>query len=268
MASERIAIGVLEELGYKIVELNKKIEIDGVEVGEVDAIVVDQSGEQYAVEIKAGRIDVTGIRQAYVNALLTKSKPLVIAKGYADEAARGLADKLGVRVIQLSDVFLVDSEELYIIIREVIEETLTDYLEVFYAFSPSVKQEQLQILEAIAQSSTIDEASERLGLDPSSLAKRIEDLKRTGIIPRWASKYNTVRRVAQLITHRQRLMSAQEESKRVLEHIKEIEDQFKTLHGNIVALNQQIQKILIQLSKLETKIQENNSQSDIVEKQG
>jgi len=139
VASEKIALGVLEELGYSIVETGKKIILNGVEVGEVDVVAVDSSNNKYAVEVKAGRIDVSGVRQAFVNAMILGAKPLVVCKGFADEAARELAEKLGVRVIQLSDVFLVESEEIYTIVREVIEETLTDYLEVFYGFKRNTK---------------------------------------------------------------------------------------------------------------------------------
>lgn len=249
IASERIAIGVLEELGYKVLETGKKIVINGVEIGEVDAIAIDQSGEQYAVEIKAGRIDVSGIRQAYVNALLVNCKPLVVSKGFSDDAAKELAERLNVKVIQLSDVFLVESEELYLVIREIIEETLTDYLEVFYGFNPVIKQEHLQVLEAITRSPTISEAAERLGLDISGLAKKIDEMRRQGIIPRWATKYNTVKRVSQLITQRHVFQSAQEESRKVIEYAKTLEEQFKQLQTSISQLNNQLQKILSQLDE-------------------
>ncbi|MCC6053108.1 MAG: recombinase RecB, partial [Desulfurococcaceae archaeon] len=56
LASERIAIGVLEDMGFRIVETGKKIVINNTEIGEIDAIVEDQSGEKYAVEVKAGRL--------------------------------------------------------------------------------------------------------------------------------------------------------------------------------------------------------------------
>ncbi|MEM4662384.1 MAG: restriction endonuclease, partial [Desulfurococcaceae archaeon] len=159
IASEKIALGVLEELGYRVLEVGKKIELGGVEVGEIDVIVADSAGELYAVEVKAGKIDVSGIRQAYVNALLVGTRPMVVCKGFADDAAKELAERLGVRVIQLSDVFLVESEEIYTIVREVIEETLTDYLEVFYGYSPQLKPEHFEILNAIYTSTTVDEAA-------------------------------------------------------------------------------------------------------------
>ncbi|MEM2512068.1 MAG: endonuclease NucS, partial [Ignisphaera sp.] len=126
ISSEKIAQEVLENLGFKILETRKKIILNNIEVGEIDAIALDENGDAYAVEVKAGKADITGIRQAYINALLLNVKPIIVCKGFADDAARELAEKLGVRVIQLSDLFLVESEELNIIVREVIEETLTE----------------------------------------------------------------------------------------------------------------------------------------------
>jgi len=255
MASEKIAIGVLEELGYKIIETSKRIEINGVEVGEIDVVASDQQGEIYAVEVKAGRIDVSGIRQAYVNALLINAKPLVVCKGFADDAARELAEHLGVRVIQLSDVFLVESEELYTIVREVIEETLTDYLEVFYGFNPQLKPDHLEILYAIHNSTTIDEAASKLGLDPAGLARKIDELKRIGVIPKWATKYNSVKRIAQVVIQKQSMMSALEETRKLIENLKQVEEQLKTIQGSISTLNQQLKKLQDLIVKLEVKTQ-------------
>jgi predicted RecB family endonuclease len=254
VASERIALGVLEELGYRVLETSRKIEINGVEVGEVDVLATDDSGKLYAVEVKAGKIDVSGIRQAYVNSLILGALPMVICKGFADDAARELADKLGVKVVQLSDVFLVESEEIYTIMREVIEETLTDYLEVFYGYSPQIKPEHLDVLSAIYSSSTIDEAASKLGVDVAALARKIEELKKQGIIPKWATKYNTVKRVVQLLIQKQSVTSALEESKKLIEVVKSYEEQFKNLQEALQLLNQQIRRLTELISKLESKI--------------
>ncbi|MEM1780407.1 MAG: YraN family protein, partial [Desulfurococcaceae archaeon] len=208
LSSEKIAMAVLEELGYKILDTRRKIELSGIEVGEIDIVVSDEEGNIYAVEVKAGKLDVTGIRQAYINALLLNAKPLVICKGFADDAAKELAEKLGVKTIQLSDVFLVESEELYTIMREVIEETLTEYLELFYGYGVALKQEHLDIVNAIYSSPTIEEAAEKLGIDVHTLAKRIEELRKQGIIPRWATKYGSIRRIAQILLHKQNITSA------------------------------------------------------------
>lgn len=262
VASEKIALGVLEEMGYRILEVGKKIELSGVEVGEVDVVVADSSGEIYAVEVKAGKIDVSGLRQAYVNSLLIGAKPMVICKGYADDAAKELAEKLGIKVIQLSDVFLIESEEVYTIVREVIEETLTDYLEIFYGFNPQIKQEYVEVLNAIYTSTTIEEAAEKLSLDVPTLAKKIDELKKHGVIPKWASKYSTVRRVAQILIHRRSIASALEESKRLVEVAKSLEEQFKALQNTLQALNQQVQRLATLIAKLETRAQQSGEKQE------
>jgi predicted RecB family endonuclease len=255
-ASERIAIGVLEELGYRVLETSKKIVLGDTEIGEIDVLVEDSRGEKYAVEVKAGRLDVGGVRQAYVNALVLGVKPMVVCKGFADEAARELAEKLGVRVVQLSDVFLVESEEIYSIVREVVEEVLTEYFELFYGYTVQLKQEQYELLSVIYSSSSIEEAAEKLNVDVSTLARRIDDLRRQGIIPKWASKYNSVRRIAQILLQKQSVISALEESRRLVESLKNLLDQLKLLQGTLHSITQQLTKTQQILSKLEKQDEE------------
>jgi predicted RecB family endonuclease len=256
-ASERIAIGVLEELGYRVLETSKKIVLGNTEIGEVDVLVEDSSGEKYAVEVKAGRLDVGGVRQAYVNALVLGVKPMVVCKGFADDAARELAEKLGVRVVQLSDVFIVESEEIYSIVREVVEEVLTEYFELFYGYTIQLKQEHYELLSTIYSSSNIEEAAEKLNVDTSTLAKRIDELRRQGIIPKWASKYSSVRRIAQILLQKQSVTSALEESKKLAENLKSIVDQLKSIQTTLYSLTQQLTKIQQAFSKLEKQSGEN-----------
>ncbi|MEM1644459.1 MAG: restriction endonuclease [Ignisphaera sp.] len=251
ISSEKIAQEVLENLGFKVIETRKKVILNNVEVGEIDAIAVDENGDTYAVEVKAGKADITGIRQAYINALLLNAKPIIVCKGFADDAAKELAEKLGVRVIQLSDLFLVESEELNIIVREVIEETLTEYLELFYSFSPSIKPEHLEILQAIHATSTIEDAAEKLGLDVASFMKKVDELRKLGVIPKWAKKYMSIKRVAQLLIQKQNVASALEESKKLIENTKNLYDQLKQFQNLITSLNHQLQRLNIHISKLE-----------------
>ncbi|MEM4627646.1 MAG: hypothetical protein QXX37_05125, partial [Ignisphaera sp.] len=138
LSSERVAVSVLEELGYNVLEMRKKVVVNETVVGEVDAVVDDGTGQLFAVEIKAGKIDISGIRQAYVNSVILGMKPLVICKGFADDAAKELAEKLGVKIIQLSDIFLVESEELEIILREVVEDAIANYFEIFYGMPHNI----------------------------------------------------------------------------------------------------------------------------------
>lgn len=244
VSSEQIAHSVLEELGFRVVETRKKIVLSGVEVGEVDVVAEDPAtGTLYAVEVKAGRLDVSGIRQAYVNALLIGATPMVICKGFADDAARELAEKLGVKVIQLSDIFLVESEELYLVIKEAVEEVLADYFELFYGHEVTLKPEHVAILEAVRKYSTIEEAAEKLGLSVHDFAKRLDDLRKQGVIPKWASKYSTIKRVAQVLLQKQSLASALEESRKLVENVKALSEQLKVLQSELRALSTAVSKI-------------------------
>lgn len=255
LSSERIAHAVLEELGFRVLELRRKIVLSGIEVGEVDVIAEDPATKDvYAVEVKAGKLDVSGIRQAYVNALLVGAKPMVICKGLADDAAKELAEKLGVKVLQLSDVFLVESEELYTIVKEVVEDVLTEYFEVFYGFEPYLKPEYYSIIEAIYKSSTIEEAAEKLGVNVQELARKIDELKKAGVIPKWATKYSSIKRVTQILIQKQNVSSALEESRKLLEFAKTLGDQLKATQSTLQEVNKYISKLITLLSKLESKV--------------
>ncbi|MEZ0319918.1 MAG: restriction endonuclease [Pyrobaculum sp.] len=110
---ERYVLDILPSLGFTPKALRYKIYRGDVEVGEVDILAVDNKGETYAIEVKAGRVDIAGIRQAYVNAKLIGAKPMVIARGYADEGARELAKELGVEVVLLPDYIFLSIDDLY-----------------------------------------------------------------------------------------------------------------------------------------------------------
>ena len=61
-SSERIAVDVLERMGFKVLERGRRIVVDGVEVGEADIIAESPSGDRYCVEVKAGRASVNDLR--------------------------------------------------------------------------------------------------------------------------------------------------------------------------------------------------------------
>ncbi len=203
-SSERIALSMLEQLGYRVIDTRVKVRVDGIEIAEIDAIVEDEQGERYAVEIKAGRIDVTGLRQAYVNAELLGLKPMIVAKGFADEAAEALAEKLGVKTILLSDYYLVEAEELEILIREAIGQIISDTL-TLVAAGPMVSPEEQRVLEAIASSPNIAEAADKLGVSVKELTRIINRMRSRGILPHNAKQYYLVRYYASIILFKQKL---------------------------------------------------------------
>jgi len=203
-SSENIALQYLEENGYKIIERNYKIKIDNIEVGEVDAIVEDSEGCKYAVEIKAGNIDVNGIRQAYVNAELLKMKPLIIAKGYADESAEKLAEQLGVKIILLSDVYLVESEELETVVYSAINRILQDVLDTLIN-NQSITPEELDFIEKLAYSKTIKDLAEKCNLGLNEVVWKIKRLENKGVLKSRGRGFQELRLQAQLVFLREKI---------------------------------------------------------------
>jgi len=203
-SSELIALEYLEKKGFKIVETRKKIRIEGVEVGEVDAIIESQNGERYAVEIKAGSVDVTGIRQAYVNAVLLGMKPLVVAKGFADDSALALARELGVEVLELGNQYLVEAEELEVIVESAIQGLLRRVLDIVLSNEP-VPPQELAVIENIAKSRDIKEFADSLKTSVENAVKHIKRLQGRRLLPEDTKSYSELRMYAQLILLREKL---------------------------------------------------------------
>ncbi len=108
---EDMVEGLLASMGFEVVGKRSEVSIRGVKVAEVD-LVAHKNGEVWAVEAKAGKVDVSGIRQAYVNAKVLGARPLVVCRGFSDESAKVLADTLGVTVVLLPEYVYVSLEEL------------------------------------------------------------------------------------------------------------------------------------------------------------
>ena len=198
----------------------------GIDVAEVDAIAEDPNGIKYAVEIKAGRLDVSGVRQAYINAKLLGLKPLVICKGFVDEAAKATAEELGVKVIELSDQFLVDSEELEIIVRESVETIIDDYLASLLTPSPILKDNDIKVLKAIAENPTLADAAESLNLDLTQLLEKINVLKKKNVLPR-TRNYRALRRRAKILLYK---LLFEKRISEVLNKLEEAINEIKSLH--------------------------------------
>lgn len=203
-SSELIALEYLEKQGFRIEETRKKIKIEGVEIGEVDAIAISPSGEKYAVEIKAGRVDVAGIRQAYVNALLLGLKPLIVAKGYADDSAMMLARELDVKVIELGDQYIVDSEELEIIVESAIYGLLRKILGVVTSNEP-IPPQDYTVIEALAGSRDIKEFADSLKTTVENAMRQVRRIQSKGILPEDTKSYYELKMYAQIILLRERI---------------------------------------------------------------
>ncbi len=203
-ASERIAFRLLEEMGYRIIETHKRIIVDGVDVGEVDAIAIGPDNNYYAVEVKAGRLDVHGVRQVFSNAVLLNMKPLAVCKGFADDAAKKTAEKLGVKVIELSDAFLVDAEELEEIVYGAALEAFSESIRILLDPSIRVLPEQVDYLKAIARSHSIRDAALYLRKDVKDLVPVLSWLRTLSPLARRGG-YKSLQLVAMLILLRLRL---------------------------------------------------------------
>jgi predicted RecB family endonuclease len=140
---ERYVVDLLPALGLYPRAVRHKVYRNGVEVGEVDILAVNERGEAYAVEVKAGRVDIAGVRQAYVNAKLLGAKPLVIARGYADEGARQLARELGVEVILLPDYVFLSIDDLYAALAN----SLARFLATLAAVTANLGDKELEAIE-------------------------------------------------------------------------------------------------------------------------
>jgi len=190
-ASEDIAAAFLEDMGYRIIGKRQPVVVEGEQVSDID-LVVEKDGVKYAVEVKAGYVDVGGVRQAYVNALLTGMKPLIVARGFSGRDAEVLAGKLGVEVVLLSDVFLTDAAELAAVVEAAVAEALTKALSsILSGKEPS--PEDIKYLEAIANSDSIASAAEVLGIGIEDVGKAIARLKKSGVIYPLGRGYEGIR---------------------------------------------------------------------------
>ena len=190
-ASEDVAAAILEEMGYRIIGKRQPVVVEGEQVSDID-LVVEKNGVKYAVEVKAGYADVGGVRQAYVNALLTGMRPLIVARGFSGRDAEVLAEKLGVEVVLLSDIFVTDAAELAAVVEAAVAEALTRALSsILSGKEPSPKD--IRYLEAIANSDSIASAAEALGVGIEDVGKAIARLKRSGVLSPLGRGYEGIR---------------------------------------------------------------------------
>lgn len=215
LSSERIAKRLLESRGFHVLSTKHVIKEGEEKVAEVDIVVEDSNGERYAVEVKAGKGDVNSIRQAYANAKLCGYKPMLICKGYADDAARKAALKLDVKVVELSEYYLLlEPEELESIIKKCVEEVFETHG--FLPYSAEVDKKDRELLKAISTAKNFDEAAERININRKELGKKIDDLTTRGILPKRFLSFRDLKRCSSSILVRSEIMSKLNEIERRL----------------------------------------------------
>lgn len=178
-ASVDIAKRVLGSRGFEVLQEGVRITLQGVEVGEVDLLARSPRGELYAVEVKAGQASPSDVKLLHANALLLNAKPMLVARTLSRES-EVLAEKLGVELVELSDLLVLEEEELYATVKAAVEDALLNLLTGFRAIG---SVEAMRILEAIAGSSDLREAARVLGLEEGELAKKLSELRRSGLLP-------------------------------------------------------------------------------------
>jgi len=194
-ASESAAALVLEDLGYRVVEVRRPLLVEGVEVSDID-IVAEKDGRLYAVEVKAGSADVSAVRQAYTNALLAGMRPLIVARG-ADDKARAVAEKLGVEIVALPDLLVAGYEDLREAVREALLSVIDEFSSIILEACGNMSPEEARALEALASSETIRDLAEKLGTSIEGAAKTLSKLRGRGLLQ--TGKFPTLRLSARLI---------------------------------------------------------------------
>ncbi len=176
---ENIAEEVLTRRGYRIVGKRYRIKVEGVDIAEVD-ILAEKDGERYAVEVKAGRVSVTDLRQVYANAVLLKAKPLIVCRDFSDEAARKTAELLGVEVLFLPEFLVfVTPEELVYSVKSAVKEVL---LELLTLPQVELSSEDVRVLKAIAEADSFRDAAVKLGMEISELGRRVAELRKKRVL--------------------------------------------------------------------------------------
>ncbi|MFQ6124942.1 MAG: hypothetical protein ACE5R6_10125 [Candidatus Heimdallarchaeota archaeon] len=236
---ERIACYILEGiLGFKTIETSKDLILSDQKVSEIDFIMESPEGELYAVEVK-GLVSVGGLRQAYLNAeLLGKPyKPLVICKDFSDKAAKELADQLKIRIVKLSDYFLLlGPEELELIVRGAMREILAEFGFRQIPDIAEVSEDDVRILEALAGAKDFETVARHLDMKENELGGRLGTLRAIGLLPRESHKFQGLQRHARFALSRLRiervLMTLETKLTRVEEQLNQILHEIQRLKGS------------------------------------
>jgi len=184
LSSERVAIGILERMGFKVLDTRKKIIKDGIEVGEVDIVASSPEGELYAIEVKSGKASVSDIRQAYTAALLLGMKPLIICKSFADAAAETVAKELNVKVLAIPEYYvLFEVEDLELAVKAALQDSIDELgPPIPLPYGEKLTKRDLKFLKAIAASNSIEEVASRLKMSIRDVWHHINNLRARGIL--------------------------------------------------------------------------------------
>ena len=193
---------LLSRLGLKVLDRRARVMVNGIEVGEVDIVAEDNAGNRYAIEVKSGKVDVSAIRQAYVNAKVLNAKPLIVARGFSNDSSKALADELGVSVINLEDAVVLTIDELRTVIENVIYESVGDLINtVFTLAAKSCDAKVRGIMDAVINCNDWNCVCDKLGVNQGDCGSLISDIKRElGLGNLSLSKLRTAIRLYNLVS--------------------------------------------------------------------
>ena len=221
-SSERIAKGILDKLVYKILETNKRVVVDQAEAFEVDIIALSPEGEKYCVEVKAGQAGVSDVRQIFANSVILGFKPMLFCKGFADEAAEAVARELDVKMIRLSEYYvLLEPEELEVVVRTAMRDVLDEYG--FYPLPPweAIKEEDWEVIEGISGAESFDEAAKILNLSAEELGQKIGAMRQNGVFPQRGQSFENLKIHSRNLIKRYLITQKLEEIENRLKRIEE-----------------------------------------------
>lgn len=233
-SSERIARYVLEGMfNYKILDTSTEISLDGLQISEADMIAEDSDGQLYLVEVKAGYADVGSLQQVYANSQLISSlevkyRPLIVCKGFSNEAAKKMADELNIKAIQLSDMFMIlGSEELEIVVREAVREIFDEY-GLRPVLLDEMTEDERTLLKIIENSVSFEDVIKKSHMNQSMVGKIIGQLRKKGILPLSGGNFETLKRRANRILEYHKKEERYEELEKRMSEITEILKEIKS----------------------------------------
>ncbi len=168
---------LLSELGLHVIGRRVKVYSNNVEVGEVDILATDDRGEKYAVEVKSGKLDVSGVRQAYINAKMLNAKPVVVCRGFSNDSARALAESLGVKTVVLDEAVVLRVDELRAIVETVLYEFVNNLLSGVESAIKLMEKLASDELEALLECDGWGCFCERLGLSVEQCKDKIVKIR-------------------------------------------------------------------------------------------
>ncbi len=172
--------------------------------------------------MKAGSASVSDIRQVFADGEILKLKPLLVCKGFADEAAEAVARELDVEVIRLSEHYiLLEPEELEVIVRTAVQDVLDSYG--FYPLPAwrEIEEEDLELMEKVAEAEDFVEAAKSLNLSTEELGQRIGKLRKRSVFPQRGQDFKALKRHSQQIIHRYALLRRLEDIEKRLKRMEE-----------------------------------------------